>query len=266
MPPPANRPLGSCVRRERLTVVGNEAIGPYVARSAWAFRARARNAWAVLHARGARAACCRGRSASASRRPASSASSSIRSARARARSRRSRPATRSRVTGPLGQRLRPRRRAAAARRRRHRRRAAAVPLRAARRPAARCSASAPRTTPRRPRSCRTPRSCIDPTLVTDALPDDPGDVLACGPEPMLDALARLVPGAQLAWEAPMACGYGACYGCVVRSNGGYRRLCVDGPVLRTEPSMKPWASRSSTPPAVSTRWPRPRSRGRSTRS
>ena len=43
---------------------------------------------------------------------------------------------------------------------------------------------------------------VDPTLVTDALPADPGDVLACGPEPMLDALAALVPGAQLAHEAP----------------------------------------------------------------
>ena len=73
---------------------------------------------------------------------------------------------------------------------------------------------------------------IDPTLVTEALPADPGDVLACGPEPMLDALAALVPGAQLAREAPMACGYGACYGCVVPRDGGYVRLCVEGPVLR----------------------------------
>lgn len=73
---------------------------------------------------------------------------------------------------------------------------------------------------------------LDPTLVTDALPDDPGDVLACGPEPMLDALAQLVPDAQLAREAPMACGYGACYGCVVAVNGSYKRLCIEGPVLR----------------------------------
>jgi dihydroorotate dehydrogenase electron transfer subunit len=73
---------------------------------------------------------------------------------------------------------------------------------------------------------------LDPTLVTEALPTDPGDVLACGPEPMLDALERLVPGAQLAREAPMACGYGACYGCVVRRDGGYVRLCLEGPVLR----------------------------------
>ena len=73
---------------------------------------------------------------------------------------------------------------------------------------------------------------LDPTFVTDALPDDPGDVLACGPEPMLDALERLAPASQLAREAPMACGYGACYGCVVELDGAYRRLCIEGPVLR----------------------------------
>ncbi len=73
---------------------------------------------------------------------------------------------------------------------------------------------------------------IEPTLVTELLPQDPGDVLACGPEPMLEALAELVPGAQLAWEAPMACGYGACYGCVVEIDAHYERLCVAGPVLR----------------------------------
>ncbi len=75
---------------------------------------------------------------------------------------------------------------------------------------------------------------LDPTLVTEALPADPGDVLACGPEPMLRAVASLVADAQLAWEAPMACGYGACYGCVVSLGGRYRRLCVDGPVVRSE--------------------------------
>jgi dihydroorotate dehydrogenase electron transfer subunit len=74
---------------------------------------------------------------------------------------------------------------------------------------------------------------LEPTYVTEALPDDPGDVLACGPEPMLEALRAVVPGAQLAWEAPMACGYGACYGCAVEIDGHLRRLCVDGPVLRT---------------------------------
>ncbi len=73
---------------------------------------------------------------------------------------------------------------------------------------------------------------IEPTYVTAALPDDPGDVLACGPEPMLEALRVLFPSAQLAWEAPMACGYGACYGCVVENDGHLERLCIEGPVLR----------------------------------
>ena len=57
------------------------------------------------------------------------------------------------------------------------------------------------------------------------------DVLACGPEPMLEAVRQLTPRAQLAWEAPMACGYGACYGCVVEIDGELKRLCVEGPVL-----------------------------------
>lgn len=73
---------------------------------------------------------------------------------------------------------------------------------------------------------------VEPRLVTELLPDDPGHVLACGPEPMLEAVRALVPAAQLAWEAPMACGYGACYGCVVVRDGRYVRLCVEGPVLQ----------------------------------
>jgi NAD(P)H-flavin reductase len=73
---------------------------------------------------------------------------------------------------------------------------------------------------------------IEPTLVTQLLPQEPGDVLACGPEPMLEAVRALVPDAQLAWEAPMACGYGACYGCVIERQGSYARLCIEGPVLR----------------------------------
>jgi dihydroorotate dehydrogenase electron transfer subunit len=71
---------------------------------------------------------------------------------------------------------------------------------------------------------------LEPTYVTEAL--EPGrDVLACGPEPMLEAVRRLAPDAQLAWEAPMACGYGACYGCAVEIDGRLARLCVEGPVL-----------------------------------
>jgi NAD(P)H-flavin reductase len=77
-------------------------------------------------------------------------------------------------------------------------------------------------------------------FVTDLLVaalDEAGDwtVYACGPPPMLFAVqelsaARAVP-AQLALEAPMACGFGACYGCVVETVDGYKRVCVDGPVF-----------------------------------
>jgi dihydroorotate dehydrogenase electron transfer subunit len=72
--------------------------------------------------------------------------------------------------------------------------------------------------------------CVEPRLVTELVPPD-HDVLACGPEPMLEAVRRIAPSAQLAWEAPMACGYGACYGCAVEIGGTLKRLCVEGPVL-----------------------------------
>jgi dihydroorotate dehydrogenase electron transfer subunit len=74
---------------------------------------------------------------------------------------------------------------------------------------------------------------MEPTYVTEVLPADGFDVLACGPEPMLEAVRRIAPDAQLAWEAPMACGYGACYGCAVEIDGTWKRLCVEGPVLQS---------------------------------
>jgi NAD(P)H-flavin reductase len=77
-------------------------------------------------------------------------------------------------------------------------------------------------------------------LVTDLLAaglsaGEPVTVYACGPPAMLEAVRALcadreVP-AQLALESGMACGYGACFGCVVPTRTGYVRLCVDGPVL-----------------------------------
>jgi NAD(P)H-flavin reductase len=77
-------------------------------------------------------------------------------------------------------------------------------------------------------------------LVTDLLAADLGaephaEVYACGPPPMLEAVRalceRLGVPAQLAMESGMACGYGACFGCVVPTKSGYLRLCVDGPVV-----------------------------------
>jgi dihydroorotate dehydrogenase (NAD+) catalytic subunit len=63
-----------------------------------------------------------------------------------------------------------------------------------------------------------------------------GVVYTCGPPAMLEAVRLLceahdVP-CQIADETPMACGFGACFGCAIpKPDGGYMRLCVDGPVL-----------------------------------
>ena len=62
-------------------------------------------------------------------------------------------------------------------------------------------------------------------------------VYACGPPAMLEAVRTLCAdrgvACELAMEAPMACGFGACFGCAIPlSSGGYIRLCVDGPVVR----------------------------------
>lgn len=64
-------------------------------------------------------------------------------------------------------------------------------------------------------------------------------IYACGPMPMLAAVARIseAHGAavELALEAPMACGVGACIGCTVpRREGGFARVCTDGPVFPAE--------------------------------
>jgi NAD(P)H-flavin reductase len=61
------------------------------------------------------------------------------------------------------------------------------------------------------------------------------EVYSCGPRGRLEAVRAIcaeheIP-AQLALESGMACGYGACFGCVVPTKDGYVRLCVDGPVL-----------------------------------
>jgi dihydroorotate dehydrogenase electron transfer subunit len=62
-------------------------------------------------------------------------------------------------------------------------------------------------------------------------------VYSCGPPAMLEAVRLMCTErgvvCELAMESPMACGYGACYGCAVpRPDGSYMRLCVDGPVVR----------------------------------
>ncbi len=81
-----------------------------------------------------------------------------------------------------------------------------------------------------------------------AFGDERVEVYACGPPPMLEAVRvlcaeRRVP-AQLALESGMACGFGACFGCVVPTRDGYIRVCVDGPVVeaaRLDTALTPGA-------------------------
>jgi dihydroorotate dehydrogenase (NAD+) catalytic subunit len=83
------------------------------------------------------------------------------------------------------------------------------------------------------------RGYVTDLLATMLVGDDAASavVYACGPPAMLDAVSQLcqahgVP-CELAMESPMACGFGACYGCAIpKPGGGYHRLCIDGPVMR----------------------------------
>ena len=64
-------------------------------------------------------------------------------------------------------------------------------------------------------------------------------VFTCGPTPMMAALRNVVmhnrfgkgPQVQISVERTMACGVGACLGCVVETRKGMKASCVDGPVF-----------------------------------
>jgi len=73
--------------------------------------------------------------------------------------------------------------------------------------------------------------------VTDLLPETPSytSILSCGPAAMLAALSKYantkeIP-CQVSVEERMACGIGACKGCVVKTLVGYRLCCMEGPVF-----------------------------------
>jgi dihydroorotate dehydrogenase electron transfer subunit len=66
-----------------------------------------------------------------------------------------------------------------------------------------------------------------------AVPPEATQILACGPNRMLEAVAARWPQAQVAIETHMACGTGVCLGCAVPlQRGGYDRACREGPVYR----------------------------------
>lgn len=82
-------------------------------------------------------------------------------------------------------------------------------------------------------------------FVTDLIPDYlswADQIFACGPEPMFRSLRSVVlanrfgdkPTVQMSIERTMACGVGACLGCVVETKRGMKASCVDGPVFAME--------------------------------
>ncbi len=75
-------------------------------------------------------------------------------------------------------------------------------------------------------------------FVTECLADHlsgADQVFACGPLPMLRAVARdrslKDKKVQVSLETRMACGLGVCYGCTIKTRQGLKQVCKDGPVF-----------------------------------
>lgn len=58
---------------------------------------------------------------------------------------------------------------------------------------------------------------------------------ACGPNAMLKEISKLAGKRNIrafgSLEEHMSCGVGSCYGCVIKTKQGYKRVCKDGPVF-----------------------------------
>ena len=67
--------------------------------------------------------------------------------------------------------------------------------------------------------------------VTDAAQGDFSHYYACGPLPMLRALAKLEIEGSVSLEERMGCGFGACMGCSIQTKNGVKRVCKEGPVF-----------------------------------
>ncbi len=80
-------------------------------------------------------------------------------------------------------------------------------------------------------------------MITDLLPDfiDWADqIFACGPTLMYQAMAdrnqQLVKTkpVQISLEVRMGCGRGVCYGCTLKTKGGLKQVCTDGPIFNLD--------------------------------
>ena len=76
-------------------------------------------------------------------------------------------------------------------------------------------------------------------LITDILDTKKYSfVCACGPQPMLQIITEKCRSTgtpcYLSLERYMACGAGACLGCIVKTHNGNKSCCADGPIFRAE--------------------------------
>ena len=84
-------------------------------------------------------------------------------------------------------------------------------------------------------------------LVTDPLDDEliriktageKFELFACGPDPMLKAVALRATGTKskgwISMDRHMVCGVGACYACIQKTVRGNSRCCIEGPVFAAE--------------------------------
>lgn len=85
------------------------------------------------------------------------------------------------------------------------------------------------------------RGCITDTLgllLSDVLFDKNTVIYACGPRKMLETVSGIAAGkgieAYVSMEENMACGIGACLGCVVKTVSGHKRVCREGPVFNAK--------------------------------
>lgn len=64
------------------------------------------------------------------------------------------------------------------------------------------------------------------------------EIFVCGPTPMLKSVIKVTNQfgviAQVSFEEYMACGFGICMSCVVKTGEKYARTCVEGPVMRSD--------------------------------
>jgi dihydroorotate dehydrogenase electron transfer subunit len=74
-----------------------------------------------------------------------------------------------------------------------------------------------------------------PEVIPSKLSPFLAQVFACGPHPMLEQVAEICAelkvSCQVSLEEKMACGFGVCLGCALKTKSGYKMVCKDGPVF-----------------------------------